>query len=174
ERRKVGFVGDDEALGHGGRRGGQEQDGGPEDIAMRHKLSLLQLVPPSSTQTNAAGSVFRDEIRIANRGSAESAAIRNSRFAIRIPEPRHHSPRPRHEFEEGRRSVMRAFLAVALMASLASAQDADSCGKCGTKQYGTTVAWSGSRSEAAAKAKADEKLVFVLHVSGHFENPNFT
>ena len=69
---------------------------------------------------------------------------------------------------------MRALLAVVLMASLASAQDGDSCGKCGTKSYGTSVVWSGSPSEAAAKAKADEKLVFVLHVSGHFEDPNFT
>jgi hypothetical protein len=30
------------------------------------------------------------------------------------------------------------------------------------------------RPTAAAKAKADEKLVFVLHVSGHFEDPKFT
>ena len=69
---------------------------------------------------------------------------------------------------------MKALMAVALMASLASAQDGESCGKCGTKTYGTSVVWSGSPSEAAAKAKADEKLVFVLHVSGHFEDANFT
>jgi len=36
------------------------------------------------------------------------------------------------------------------------------------------VVWSGTPSEAAAKAKAEEKLVFVLHVSGHFEDPKFT
>jgi hypothetical protein len=72
---------------------------------------------------------------------------------------------------------MKPLLALALMASLASAQgavDGDSCKKCGNKSYGTSVVWSGSPSEAAAKAKADEKLVFILHVSGHFEDPKFT
>ena len=72
---------------------------------------------------------------------------------------------------------MKSLLALALMASLASAQgvvEGDSCKKCGNKAYGTSVVWSGSPSEAAAKAKADEKLVFVLHVSGHFEDPKFT
>jgi hypothetical protein len=29
-------------------------------------------------------------------------------------------------------------------------------------------------SMAAARAKAEQKLVFVLHVSGHFEDPTFT
>jgi hypothetical protein len=44
--------------------------------------------------------------------------------------------------------------------------------KCG--KYGTTVTFVSSPSEAARKAKAEEKLVFVLHVSGHFEDPKFT
>ena len=66
-------------------------------------------------------------------------------------------------------------LAIVLMASLAAAApDGESCGKCGNKTYGTSIQWSGSPSEAAAKAKAAEKLVFVLHVSGHFEDPKFT
>ena len=33
---------------------------------------------------------------------------------------------------------------------------------------------SATASEAARKAKQEEKLVFVLHVSGHFEDPKFT
>jgi hypothetical protein len=45
---------------------------------------------------------------------------------------------------------------------------------CKHEKYGTTVEWSGSPSEAAAKAKKEEKLVFVLHVSGYFEDPKFT
>ena len=72
---------------------------------------------------------------------------------------------------------MKSLLAIVAMASLASAQgvaDSESCTKCGNKTYGTSVEWSGSPSEAAAKAKAAEKLVFVLHVSGHFEDPKFT
>jgi hypothetical protein len=43
------------------------------------------------------------------------------------------------------------------------------CGK-----YGTTVTFLSSPSEAARQAKEQEKLVFVLHVSGHFEDPKFT
>ena len=72
---------------------------------------------------------------------------------------------------------MKSLLALALMTSLASAQgivEGDSCKTCGNKSYGTSVEWSGSPSEAAAKAKKEEKLVFVLHVSGHFEDPKFT
>lgn len=72
---------------------------------------------------------------------------------------------------------MKSLLAIVVMTSLASAQgvvEGDSCKKCGNKSYGTSVEWSGSPSEAAAKAKKEEKLVFVLHVSGHFEDPKFT
>jgi hypothetical protein len=32
----------------------------------------------------------------------------------------------------------------------------------------------GDPTEAAKKAKEDGKLVFVLHVSGYFEDPKFT
>ena len=68
-----------------------------------------------------------------------------------------------------------AFLLTALLASAPAGASADeSCGKCGTQQYGTSIVWSGSPSAAATKAKAEEKLVFVLHVSGHFEDPKFT
>jgi len=53
-------------------------------------------------------------------------------------------------------------------------QDTDKCARCGNRTYGTAVRWAGSPSEAAVKAKAEQKLVFVLHVSGHFEDENFT
>ena len=43
---------------------------------------------------------------------------------------------------------------------------------CGS--YGTRVKFVSSPSEAARQAKMEEKLVFVLHVSGHFEDPAFT
>ena len=48
------------------------------------------------------------------------------------------------------------------------------CSSCGKETYGTSVEWSGTPAEAAKKAKAEEKLVFVLHVSGRFEDPRFT
>jgi hypothetical protein len=40
--------------------------------------------------------------------------------------------------------------------------------------YGTAVHFVKTPSEAARQALKDEKLVFVLHVSGLFENPDFT
>ena len=73
--------------------------------------------------------------------------------------------------------MSKSLMAILLTASLAAvpARAADeSCGKCGKQSYGTTIEWSGSPSEAAAKAKTAEKLVFVLHVSGLFEDPKFT
>ena len=39
---------------------------------------------------------------------------------------------------------------------------------------GTSVEFMDTPKEAAAEAKKQEKLVFILHVSGHFEDPRFT
>jgi len=41
-------------------------------------------------------------------------------------------------------------------------------------EYGTSVQFEDSPADAARQAKKDEKLVMILHVSGHFENPEFT
>jgi hypothetical protein len=43
------------------------------------------------------------------------------------------------------------------------------CGK-----HGTTIEFLATPKEAAEQAKKEGKLVFVLHVSGHFEDPRFT
>ena len=43
------------------------------------------------------------------------------------------------------------------------------CGK-----HGTSIEFVPTPSEAAQQAKKEGKLVFVLHVSGHFEDPRFT
>lgn len=48
------------------------------------------------------------------------------------------------------------------------------CGTCGENTYGTTIDFVGTPSEAANRAKKEEKLVFVLHVSGNFEDPGVT
>ena len=45
-------------------------------------------------------------------------------------------------------------------------------GSCGS--HGTAVEFVDSPKEAAAQAKKEQKLVFVLHVSGLFEDPRFT
>lgn len=68
---------------------------------------------------------------------------------------------------------MRTILMLLAMALPLAAQD-DNCSKCGNKRYGTSVEWAGTPSEAAKLAKEQEKLVFVLHVSGYFEDPKFT
>ena len=40
--------------------------------------------------------------------------------------------------------------------------------------HGTSVQFFETPAEAAKKALKEEKLVFVLHVSGNFETPDFT
>ena len=45
-------------------------------------------------------------------------------------------------------------------------------GVCST--FGTKVEFVSTPSEAARLAKKEQKLVFVLHVSGNFEDPRFT
>jgi hypothetical protein len=48
-------------------------------------------------------------------------------------------------------------------------KDAGTCGN-----HGTSVHFFDTPSEAARAAKKGQKLVFVLHVSGNFEDPRFT
>ena len=48
-------------------------------------------------------------------------------------------------------------------------KDAETCG-----DHGTSVHFEKSPKAAAAKATKDEKLVFVMHISGLFEEPDYT
>jgi len=48
--------------------------------------------------------------------------------------------------------------------------DAASC----KGDYGTSVHFEKSPSDAAKKALKEEKLVCVLHISGYFEEPDYT
>ena len=41
-------------------------------------------------------------------------------------------------------------------------------------EYGTSVIFAESTAEAAKQALKEQKLVFVLHVSGHFEESDYT
>ena len=41
-------------------------------------------------------------------------------------------------------------------------------------EYGTSIHFEDSPTAAAKLAKKDGKLVLVLHVSGHFEDPTLT
>ena len=51
-----------------------------------------------------------------------------------------------------------------------AAKPAETC----SGDYGTSVHFVKTPSEAARQALKEEKLVFVLHVSGLFEDPDFT
>lgn len=72
------------------------------------------------------------------------------------------------------RCAAAVFAALATALAL-SAQDVPSkCRGCGNDKYGTAIEWTKSTAEAAKLAREQEKLVFVLHVSGYFEDPKFT
>jgi hypothetical protein len=66
-----------------------------------------------------------------------------------------------------RRSLL-GMAAMALLASPAMALEPTTCG------HGTKIDFMDNPKEAAAIAKKAEKLVMVLHVSGHFEDPGLT
>jgi hypothetical protein len=55
------------------------------------------------------------------------------------------------------------------LAGKAPSKDETTC-----SNHGTSVEFVATPSEAAQRAKKEQKLVFVLHVSGHFEDPRFT
>ncbi len=42
------------------------------------------------------------------------------------------------------------------------------------QRFGTSVEFVSSPAEASRSARWDEKLVFILHVSGNFEDSKFT
>jgi hypothetical protein len=66
-----------------------------------------------------------------------------------------------------------ALVFCSLVAFPALADDKTTSGStCG--HYGTSVDFYSSPSVAATQAKKEQKLVFVLHVSGLFEDPKFT
>ncbi len=75
--------------------------------------------------------------------------------------------------------MRRKFLAVPFALLLAAAIWADQPKLTTTERpqtacHGTTVDFVGTPVEAAKLAKQEKKLVMVLHVSGYFEDPDFT
>ena len=64
------------------------------------------------------------------------------------------------------------WFASALLAILAARQAAAQEGTSGA--FGTALEWEASAEDAAARAKKDGKLVLLLHISGHFEDPGLT
>jgi hypothetical protein len=68
---------------------------------------------------------------------------------------------------------MKTMLLAILLAAQGVPKGPD-CVGCKKETYGTEVQWDGTPSEAGAKAKKEQKLLFLLHVSGVFEDPAFT
>jgi hypothetical protein len=64
------------------------------------------------------------------------------------------------------RNLIFAAAAAAILAGPLNA--ADTCG------HGTKLDFVATPKEAAVLAKKEQKLVLVLHVSGHFEDPGLT
>ena len=58
-----------------------------------------------------------------------------------------------------------AGLALVLMATGARAED---------RKHGTAIEWEASPAAAAERAKAEHRLVLVLHLAGEFEKSEFT
>jgi hypothetical protein len=57
--------------------------------------------------------------------------------------------------------------------------DPSACGDTNTvcaanRSLSTALSWARSPAEAAETARREGKLVFLIHVSGNFENPGFT
>jgi len=72
-----------------------------------------------------------------------------------------------------RRWILRTgSLCLLLIPAFANAAPSEKEGTCG--KFGTTVEFVSTPSQAAQQAKKQEKLVFVLHVSGYFEDPKLT
>lgn len=62
-----------------------------------------------------------------------------------------------------------ACLAAVIVAGVAPAEDRPACAG-----HGTSINFISTPKEAARLAKQEGKLVFLLHVSGNFEDPGFT
>ena len=65
-------------------------------------------------------------------------------------------------------------VAVSVVLGLGGAASAKPTKPATCGEFGTSVHFEDTPSDAAKQAKKDEKLVMVLHVSGHFEDPNLT
>ena len=73
------------------------------------------------------------------------------------------------------RMFMAAGLWLALAGLAARAEPGEKTKKAACSgDHGTAVHFVKNPQIAAEKAKDEEKLVFVLHVSGNFEDPRFT
>jgi hypothetical protein len=96
---------------------------------------------------------------VAQAPSAESSAAAAALGALALPEP-----------TSGVKPIRSWFAAAA--AGAADSQAAPVCSQ--DRSLRTALTWSKSPDEAAALARREGKLLFLIHVSGNFEDPGFT
>ncbi len=80
-----------------------------------------------------------------------------------------------HAWRSGRKPIVAALLLAMVSwawASPPTAANKPATTPCG--DYGTAIEFEPTPKDAARRAAAEEKLVMVLHVSGHFEDPGLT
>jgi hypothetical protein len=66
--------------------------------------------------------------------------------------------------------LLAALLGMVLFSSAAGGEQA--CG--GGDTYGTAIHWVRTAAEAKKLARAEDKLIFVVHLSGNFTRDEFT
>lgn len=64
-------------------------------------------------------------------------------------------------------------LALLLSASAAALARPEKPAAC-TGDFGTSIQFADSPKAAAEQARKEQKLVLILHISGHFEDPGLT
>jgi hypothetical protein len=57
---------------------------------------------------------------------------------------------------------------------LAALPESGAAPVCESHNYSTSVAFLGSPADAAREAQREQKLMFLLHISGNFEDKQFT
>jgi len=65
-------------------------------------------------------------------------------------------------------------LAMLVAVGMVAAGESEKQPKATCGSHGTTIEFVDTPTDAAKQAKTEGKLVFVLHVSGNFEDPRFT
>jgi hypothetical protein len=68
---------------------------------------------------------------------------------------------------------MKVHLFAALL-GLLLVSDVSRSAECGDDTYGTTIHWVRTAAEAQKLAREQDKLIFVVHLSGNFTRDEFT
>jgi hypothetical protein len=91
-------------------------------------------------------------------------------------------PKPAAKAEEPQEAIPVAAIPVAAI-PVAAAKPAEKCVVCeqgaaaeqgGASTYGTAIKFNSNPLQAADEANKEKKLLFVLHISGNFEDDRFT